>query len=252
MELEQVQRGSQDLASLVGLRGEMVAVRYFEELPTSAALSGEVVACQAIQDARFGQAQWLSKENSKCLGATYFLGFEPFSPLAYDFWVNNEQSMCDRAAAENMVRSLPAPPNSYGQYVLFAPLAAMSVEPDLVLVVCNAEQLSRILGLHIFKTGDPAMVYSYGATCQSAVGIPLTTDKLNVSFVDWPSRLIAHFDPSEQIVSIPYSQMADILGSMGDSINGMAQPRFSRKGLPYLQGDWRLPSGTSEEEGTDE
>lgn len=245
MELELMRQRSQELAAILDLRGDMVAVRYLDSLPNGYEVSGQVVACQAIQDARFGKTSMLAKGNSKCLGASYFLGFEAFSPLAYDFWVDNEQSMCDRAAAENMVRHLPAPPDGRGHHILFEPLAGSRFEPDLVLIICNPEQMSRLLGLHIFKKGEPAKIYSYGATCQSAVGIPLVTEQVNVSFIDLSSRQIARFDASDLILSLPYTQMLDLLDSIRDSINGTAEPRFNRKGLVYLRGEWRGPDGFS-------
>lgn len=247
MKLETVCRRSEELAVILGLRGDMVAVRYFDSLPDGCEAGGQVVACQAIQDARFGKTTILAHSNSKCLGASYFLGFEEFSPLAYDFWVKNEQSMCDRTAAENMVRQLPAPPDGRGRYVSLEPLAASRHEPQLVLIVCNPEQMSRLLGLHTFKTGEPAMLYSYGATCQSAVGIPMVTERVNVSFIDLPSRRIAQFEASEQILSVPYAQMQDLLDSVAGSINGTADPRFNHKGLVYLCGEWRRPRGYREE-----
>ena len=248
MELETVRERTQELAAIIGLRGNMVAVHYRDSPPDGCEATGQVVACQAIQDARFGKTTILAKANSKCLGATYFLGFEPFSPLAYDFWVDNEQSMFDRTAAENMVQHLPDPPQGHDRYIVFEPLAASRFEPDLVLIICNPEQVSRLLGLHIFKSGKPSMIYSYGATCQTAVGIPLVTAQANVSFIDLPSRQIAQFDASEQILSLPYAQMPALLDSVRGSINGIAQPRFNYKGLLHLRGEWHMPDPSLEQD----
>ncbi len=246
MKLETARQLSTDLARLLGLRGHMVAIRYLKTPPEIPKVSASVVACQAIQDARFGKTTILTKTNSKCLGASYFLGFEALSPLAYDFWIENEQSLYDGDAAQTMVQSLPGPPLGFGDNVLFEPLSQSSVEPDLVLIVGNPEQIARLLGLHIFKSGEPVMIYSYGATCQSTVGIPITTGRANVSFIDLPSRKIARFEPTEQVLSVPYTDLHDMLASVTQSINGTGNPRFNRKGLPYLSGEWCLPESGQE------
>lgn len=241
--MKKFREGCGRLSQTLGLDGSMVAVTFTDEVPPHLQSADPVVACQAIQDARYGKTVILNKENSKCLGASYFLGFDPFSPLAYDYWVENEQSLYNKYAATTMVHMLPRPCLNRARFIILSPAAEVSENPDLVLAVCNAEQTSRLLGLHIFKTGVPAKTYSYGATCQSAIGIPIATMELNVSFIDLPSRQIAEFEPSEQIVTIPFSQMQNVFDSIGGCINGTADPKFNRKGLVFLRGGWKKPSG---------
>lgn len=241
MTLAQFQADCARLSEVLGLKGHMVGVSFVNEVPETPKPAKPVVACQAIQDARFGKTVILGRDNSKCLGATYFLGFEPLSPLAFDFWVRNEQSLYSREAAETMISALPSPPLGRSHYVQFTPVADARDVPELILIVANAGQISRLLGLATFRTGRPATLFGYGATCQIAIGVPIVTDDIQVSFVDVASRHIAGFSENEQVISIPYAQMEEICRNVAESINGTANPPFNRQGLHYLQGVWTVP-----------
>ncbi|MBI3546927.1 MAG: DUF169 domain-containing protein [Gammaproteobacteria bacterium] len=237
---EQFVKACNHVCSTLGIHTEPVGVAYLRAAPEGADTTTPTVACQAIQDARYGKVIYLHHRNSKCFGASYFLGFEPLSERAADFWVNNEQSLCDVHAAEQMVASFPVPPEARDQVIAFFPARLFCHVPDLVIFVCNPLQVSRLLGLQTFKNGIPIRFYGYGATCQTSVGIPYHTREAGVSFIDLPSRQIAHFRENEVLVSVPVNDVLDIAQSIPLSINGTAEPRFNRKGLVYLKGEWNL------------
>ena len=228
------------ICRVLGIPGEPVGVAYLPALPDGADVTVPTVACQAIQNACRGKPIYLQQSNSKCLGASYFLGFEPFSELAFDFWVNNEQSLCNVQAAKQMVASYPPPPDARDKIVAIFPARLYCHEPDLVIFVCNPLQASRLLGLHVFKHGTPIRFYGYGATCQTAIGIPQRRREASVSFIDIPSRKIADFQENEVLVSMSAKDILDVAESIPMSINGTAEPRFNRKGLIYLKGNWTL------------
>lgn len=236
---EQFLKACNHVCNALGIHSEPVGVAYLSAPPEGADITTPTVACQAIQDARYGKVIYLHHSNSKCFGASYFLGFEPLSERAFDFWVGNEQSLCDVHAAEQMVASFPAPPEARDKVIAFFPARLFCHEPDLVIFVCNPLQVSRLLGLHIFKHGIPVRFYGYGATCQTTIGIPYHAREAGVSFIDVPSRKIAHFRDNEVLVSVPGNDVLDIAESIPLSINGTAEPRFNRKGLIHLKGEWK-------------
>ncbi len=237
---EQFLKACNHVCDTLGIHSEPVAVAYLSAPPEDADITTPTVACQAIQDARYGKVIYLHHRNSKCFGASYFLGFEPLSARAFDFWVDNEQSLCDVHTAEQMVSSLPVPPEARDKVIAFFPARLFCHEPDLVIFVCSPLQASRLLGLHTFKRGIPIRFYGYGATCQTSIGIPYQTREAGVSFIDVPSRKIAHFMDNEVLLSVLASDVLDISESIPMSINGTAEPRFNRKGLVYLKGQWKL------------
>lgn len=218
----------------------LVGVSYLDG-PVPGPTANEVIACQAIQEARAGHTVFLSECNSRCLGASYFLGFVPFDEKALAFWAENEQSLSGPYAGRNMVSGFPSPPAAADKTIVFFPVCESDFIPDLVIIACRPVQATRLLGLSMFWNGTPAQVYAQGASCQTAIGIPAVTGSAGISFLDYPSREIADFDADEVLVTLPAIEIQPIAAAIPKSINGTAETRFNNKGMKFLKGKWRRP-----------
>ena len=102
------------------------------------------------------------------------------------------------------------------------PAREARLRPDIILFICNAEQASRLVQLDMYDTGVPPRIEMSGATCHQAIGYPVSTGELNVSVMDYTSRRIKRYKPSDLIVSIPYHRFLGIMRSIDRCTAGRA------------------------------
>jgi len=224
------------LKRFLALEGHPVAVQYSNEVPEGAALEPQVV-CQSLQDARDGRVVAVHGENCRCRGGGYFLGLIPRPPEAYTFWTKVERCFGNRAVAAAYVRRVPEPPTTtLGRYVILGPAAENAEGPDLILFICSGEQAARLLGLAAFAL-PPSRIYSYAAHCHAAIGIPMVTGDIHVSFIDNAARHIARHLPGELVVSLPTFTLGCVADAIADCIWGEADAPF-RKEEAQLAAGW--------------
>lgn len=221
------------------MEGTPVAITYCDNLGENSFFAGEQVICQSLQEARFGREMAVCLENSKCSGGSYFLGLVEKKADSFKFWTEVERTFANRCAAMTHIRHNPSPPTFLAKYVTLVPVEKCIGIPDLISFTCTAAQAARLLGLSAFKTGRGSRVYSYAAACAAAIGIPMTTGELHVSFIDNSARKIAEFGDGELIVSIPALQVDEIADSIDHCIWGTAATPFAAI-EERLRGTWKL------------
>ena len=115
---------------------------------------------------------------------------------------------------------------SISEYVIIGPLDELELKPDLVPILCNPAQASRLVTLSSYESGIPvAGVQLSSSTCGGAVAIALATGRINVSFLDLSSRhLVKRFKDSDLFFSIPYHLLRSVVDSIPLSIAGTAKP----------------------------
>lgn len=227
------------LKNLIEMSGNPVSIKYCQDIPENRFNINEQVICQSLQDARYGGEIAICKENSKCSGGSYFLGLLEFDAKILDFWINIEKTHINRCVGVGYMRKIPAPPVSVAKYVTLASIEKATEIPDLIAFFCNPAKAARLMGLHIFQKGCPSQIYSYAAACAAAVGIPMVTGDLHVSFIDNSARLIAGFKEDELIVTIPAVQIESMASNIKKCIWGTAEaPYLSIE--KRLKGTWEL------------
>ena len=95
--------------------------------------------------------------------------------------------------------------------------------PDIVVFICNAEQGCRLVTLDTYATGIPPRPVMSGATCYQAITYPVVSGELNVSLMDYTSRRIKGFKPSDLIVSIPYHRFHGVMRGIDGCTAGRAK-----------------------------
>jgi uncharacterized protein (DUF169 family) len=218
-----------EIRELLGLEGSAVAITYSMDAAPNA-LKGKHRVCDALIKARDGATIDLTASTSACGGGTSSLGLgERPKPgteedrSLKDFLVNGEKLYCSVATFYRSQALSSPPPFGMAEHVILEPLGQAKRRPDAILFICNAEQASRLVQLDMYDTGIPPKVELSGATCHQAVAYPVSTGELNVSFMDFTSRHIKKFKPSDLLVTVPYHRFLGIMRSIDHCTAGRAR-----------------------------
>jgi uncharacterized protein (DUF169 family) len=216
-----------EIREVLGLEGAPVAVMYSMDA-SPRALKGKHRVCDALIKARDGAVIDLTAESSACGGGTWHLGLgerprgrEEDRSLK-EFLVHGEKLYCSVATFYRAQALGAPPPIGMADHVILEPLGQAKARPDVVLFICNAEQASRLVTLDMYETGVPPRIEMTGATCHQAVAYPASTGELNVSVMDFTSRRIKKYKPSDLIVSIPYHRFLGVMRSIDHCTAGRA------------------------------
>ena len=107
--------------------------------------------------------------------------------------------------------------------IIFSPLNKAPLRPDIITILCNPWQASRLIYLAIYQ-GISIKPNVSGSLCWSAVTYPLVTGNFNVTMGDPTARRHYRYDPNELIVSFPYRMLALIVDAMEYSTAGKGKP----------------------------
>ncbi len=206
------------LSHLLGLEGVPVAVTY-AMTPVAGALDGRFAACQALVEAVGGAVINLSKDNAGCPGGNWHLGLVPrpagdADKVLKEFLVNGEKLFSSVAAFHRCMAMTSPPPEGLAPYLVMSPLDQAEIMPDLVVILCNAEQACRLVTLATYSSGRPPRVEMAGSTCHMVVAYPIVTGELNVSLMDYTERKSQQHRADHLFVSIPYHMMPGLVWSI--------------------------------------
>lgn len=207
---------SKKLQSVYHLDSEPVAVNYSNQ-PSPGGNNQKRFVCVALQQARRGAIINLCAENISCPGGMHWLGLKNQSEFLFPYLTKVERFFKDLAIAKEWFDTVPTPPWGRGKFVILKPLVLAQEEPDLVFFVVNTHQAHRIQTTLIYNDGSLVLQNFFAATCQSAIGIPIVTQKPYVSLPDTASRKFAKFTDSNVIVSLPYHHMVNLLANIDKS-----------------------------------
>jgi len=215
---------SAKLQEALELEGSPVAVAILPEPPEELKhWRRKVTACMLIQIARRGGAFYCSGASIACGGRSHLgLGESPVQDLE-DFLVRKEKLARSRAAASKMLDKVKERTPKLGQYLAFSPLEKASFNPDVILFVGTPLQISRIIFLDAFETGEIDTVHGE-PLCSGVIATPITTGKVGVSFLDMACRLFGKYKPEEMVIGIPFNRMHNIVTSIDLSIAGATKP----------------------------
>ena len=208
------------------LDGSPVAVAISSEPPHGLGpLRHKATACMMVQIARRGGIFYSSKEGILCGGrANLGIGESPIRDLD-DFLVRKEKLFRSKAAARKLLDLAKERAPEQGQYLSFSPLETASFTPDVVLFVGVPAQISRIIFLNAFETGEIDAVHGE-PLCSGAIAMPITTGKVGVSFLDVACRLFGRYRPEEMVIGVPYQRLLHIVDNIGRSSAGTARQDF--------------------------
>jgi len=216
-----------ELKELLNLTGSPVAVTFSMKPPKSAA-KGKHRVCNALLLARDGKTIDVTRETSGCNGGTTYLGLGPrptgkAAEGLKEFLVDGEKLYCSIAAMHRSQELSSNPPLGLAEHVVFAPMDKAEFRPDAVVFIVDPEQACRLVTLDGYDTGIPPKVEMGGATCHQAVGYPVVSGELNVSLMDYTSRRIRGYKPTDLLVTIPYHRLHGVVRSIDRCTAGRAK-----------------------------
>jgi uncharacterized protein (DUF169 family) len=166
-------------------------------------LQQKVTVCMMIQIARNGAVFCSSGDSILCGGrANLGLGESPIQKLD-EFLVHKERLFSSKAAARRLLDSIKKYAPDQGNYLAFSPLEKATFTPDVILFIGTPAQLSRIIFLDAFETGEIGTIHGEPLRL-GAIAIPITTGKIGMSFMDTSCRPFGRYRPEEMAIGIPY------------------------------------------------
>ncbi len=109
--------------------------------------------------------------------------------------------------------------------VTFAPLNKAEFDPDVIFIICNAEQAMEILHANAYDSGSHGLGADSGPICSTMAALPYLTGKVTYGFGDTGSRKYMEIRPNEVMVSIPGSDLSRVV----DNLDEMRTKRNFRK-----------------------
>jgi uncharacterized protein (DUF169 family) len=220
---------SNKLQRALELDGSPVAMAIVSEPPQELGhLQYKATACMMIQIARRGDAFYSSGDNIPCGGrANLGAGESPIRKLD-DFLVRKEKLFKSKAAANKLIDLAKKRAPEQGTYLAFSPLEKANFTPDVVMFVGIPSQISRVIFLDAFETGEIDAVHGE-PLCSGAIALPITTGKIGISFLDTACRLFGRYRPEEMVVGVPYQRLLRIVDIIDQSSAGTARLDFILK-----------------------
>ncbi|MCL5256438.1 MAG: DUF169 domain-containing protein [Chloroflexi bacterium] len=224
---------AKQLKDVLALDGTPVGVAFSDE-PASNGKSTKSYACMALyQAARKGVTFNITASTCTCPGGLRSLGLggsnAEQAALVKRFLIHGEKfSSCNASFFRSRALSTSQPPSGVSKYVVVGPMDEFELKPDLALMLCNPAQASRLVTLSTFESGIPVVSQLSSSTCGGAVSIPLSTGRINVTFLDLSSRhLVKGFKDSDLFFSVPYFLLRSIVESIPLCTAGTAEPGMS-------------------------
>jgi uncharacterized protein (DUF169 family) len=220
---------SNKLQKTLELDGSPVAVAIGPEPPEGLKQwRYKATPCVMIQIARLGSMFYSSGKNILCGGRSTLGIAKPVLQNLDDFLVRREKLYRSKVAAQRLLDSVKERAPELGEYLSFSPLEKATFNPDVILFVGTPLQISRIVFLDSFETGETDIMHGE-PLCSGALATPITTGKIGVSFLDMSCRSFGRYKPEEMVIGIPYPRMSRIVNSIDLSIAGTAKPAFLLK-----------------------
>jgi uncharacterized protein (DUF169 family) len=98
--------------------------------------------------------------------------------------------------------------------VLFAPLNKAEFDPDVIFIICNAEQAMEILHANAYDSGSQGLGADSGPICSTMAALPYLTGKVTYGFGDTGSRKWMDITPDQVMVTIPASELSRIVSNL--------------------------------------
>jgi uncharacterized protein (DUF169 family) len=221
-----------DILDNLNLEKPPVAVKFLIRKPQGIdKLEQNVFFCEMLGIAQEGKAFYADSTNHMCDAGAYLTGGKDVLPP----YTNGEYGaglkvFNEPRAARRIYEFIPKLAKGTAHYIAFSPLDKLSFEPDLLILVGNAENTEILLRAMSYKTGKMwSSKYSSVMGCAWIFLYPYLTGELNYCLTGLSFGMKAKkvLPTGLQIISIPY----DLLPTMLENLKEMPWV------LPFFQAD---------------
>lgn len=213
---------SKEFKNILGLEREPVGIEFYyskEEYENSSLEETKyrMAYCVFVEKAsRNNLAAKTVIENHYCDGATTALGLEdPNDEIKSGRVYYSYGLYKTRGIAQKVWSEVPAfPSNGIRLYGIgIAPLKDFDKEPDLIIIVANAQKMMKIIQAEMYN-GGRRMNLNLAAMqglCSEVTVIPYLTGEINISMLCPSTRTLAKWDESELAAGIPYAKVKNLI-----------------------------------------
>ena len=189
--------------------------------------------CMLIQRARRGLSLYSPSKNIICGGRVHVgIGNSPGWGLE-DFLFCKEKLVGSRVAARRMLGLTTVQSSELGKGFVFSPLMKANFYPEVVVFVCTPLQISRILFLDAYETGEINTLHKE-PLCSGVIAAPKATGRIGISFLDMSCRSFGQYKPEEMAIGVPYHRIPKIVENIDHSVAGTAKSSLPLRLLPGL------------------
>lgn len=211
--------------SVLELQGQPISITFSDdEVQSTYDKATEI--CSAIQLARSGEIICMSKTQCTCPGGRWHVGFGEKREGLERILVEGEKLWATVAIARQTIgeiHKIAPPPLGLAKYLIFSPLNKAELRPDLLVILANPWQASRMIFLADYH-GFPINPCVKGSLCWGAITYPLVTGNFNITMGDPTARRNYNYHVNELIVSIPYRMVPAMIEAMEFSTAGKGKP----------------------------
>lgn len=203
----------------LGLEYPVVAVKFSTTRPeTMPQLNERLAFCEMLKEAHTAGAFYASQEEHACKAGSYVLGQIEHDPILESGCIGPLLGVYESAEANRRVYAdMMRFPIGASPYTVFAPLAELSFDPDLLIITARPTQAEVILRAHGYRTG--AGWEARGTTvigCAYLYAYPHLTGKMNIliSGLHHGMRARQLFPEGLLFLTIPASLIPEVLQNL--------------------------------------
>jgi uncharacterized protein (DUF169 family) len=168
------------------------------------------------------------KQGQLCAGGNYFLDFKKCSDKEVcDVYIKKEKVFSNQVVCKDFLQQVKKYKNNIkSKYILLSPLDKEVNKPDVVALLVNPAQASRIIGLSIFNKLQEPIVSPAGPLCLD-IQAPFYSNRLHLNFIDYfdryyqgkqGGRLI--WEDGEMMIFCNYRIFCELLNNLDNSPHG--------------------------------
>jgi uncharacterized protein (DUF169 family) len=201
------------------LEAPPVGVKYLSRpLRGTARLDKKLSLCEMLQAAFEGNSFYAAAENHACDAGLYVLGQTELA----EQYRNGEFGaglgvFRDERTAAKLYHYIPRMAKGATKYVALSPLAQMSPDPDVVIILANTSQAEILLRAMSYGTGKMwHSLYSSAIGCAWLFAYPHVNGEINfvTTGLGFGMRRRKLFPEGQQLISIPLEQLPYMLQTL--------------------------------------
>jgi len=191
--LKDIREKGKKLIGLLQLELPLIVIGIRDDAPPNLAkLAGRMEFCQMWKKALNGEAFFATADNHDCLTGRYYLGLssEDVRGTVCSFLVNKVHAFKSHEIVKKYLSEFPRLEPGQLKIACVSPLENASFEPDIVIVVCNAEQAMLLFWAYSYHKGEP--VHGYTGYSYVPFYFYRTIPKTKTFFFSWRSGRKTH------------------------------------------------------------
>lgn len=209
----------QKLNDLLKLENEPVAIKWSVKEPKNVEKEeGKSRFCNKLVKAMNGEMFYATLEEEECMGGARYSGLKDMG----EFPANVQSGAF--MVPKGLYKNIPAVQRSRQDEtyinpgifnaIIFSPLNKAEFEPDVIFILCNAQQGMEILHANAYDSGKHGLGADAAPVCSSMAATPYMTGKVTYGLGDVASRQSMDISPEEIMVSIPANDLPRIISNL--------------------------------------